>query len=426
MDKIKQKLRILDSSKLKGGALFVVSSICFLALGVNIGLSRQPEIDKVTTVYGKETAVNTQADFTPFWKVWNTINEKYPGAENVSDQEKIYGAIAGLVDSLNDPYSVYFTPDETKIFEETIAGNFIGVGIEVGMKDKVLTVIAPLKDTPAYKAGVKAGDRIIKIDSTLTADLSIDQAIKIIRGEKGTPVVFSILSKDEREPKEIKIIRDVINVPTLDTELRSDGIFVIKLYSFSENSAALFRGAIKKFAESKSDKLLLDLRGNPGGYLSSAIDMASWFLPSGKPIVIEDMGKDSKQKVFRSSGHNVFNDKLKFVILIDGGSASASEIVGGALQDHGVAKLVGSQSYGKGSVQEVVDVTKDTVFKITIAKWLTPNGNSISQKGLTPDVKVDLMKKDVDAGKDPQLDKAVELLKNWTPITKPAVKQTNN
>ena len=417
---------MLDSSKLKGGTFFVVSSVCFLALGVNIGLSRQPEIDKVTTVYGKETAVNTQADFTPFWRVWNTINEKYPGAEGVSDQEKIYGAIAGLVDSLNDPYSVYFTPDETKIFEETIAGNFIGVGIEVGIKDKILTVIAPLKNTPAYKAGVKAGDKILKIDSTLTSELSIDQAIKIIRGEKGTTVVFTILSKDETEPKEIKIVRDVINVPTLDTELRSDGIFVIKLYSFSENSSTLFRNAIKNFAESKSDKLLIDLRGNPGGYLSSAIDMSSWFLPSGKAVVIEDMGKDSKQKVFRSSGKNIFTDKLKFVILIDGGSASASEIVAGAMQDHGVAKLVGSQSYGKGSVQEVVDVTNDTVFKITIAKWLTPNGNSISQKGLTPDIKVDLTKKDVDAAKDPQLEKAVDLLKNWTPIVKPINKEIKN
>lgn len=411
----------LHFTKTKIITVFVLCAAIFFTIGINVGLSRQPEIDKAITVTNKDTAVNTTVDFTPFWKVWNTINEKYPGAENISDQDKLYGAISGLVGSLNDPYSVYFPPQETKTFEETIAGNFIGVGVEVGMKDKILTVIAPLKGTPAFAAGIKSGDRILKIDDTSTQDLSIDAAIKLIRGEKGTPVTFIILSANETEPKTIKVLRDTINVPTLDTELRPDGIFVIKLYSFSENSATLFRDAIKKFAESKSDKLLLDLRGNPGGYLNAAVDISSWFLKAGMPVVIEDSGKETAQKVFRSTGHNIFNDKLKFVILMDGGSASASEIVAGALQDHGIAYLVGSQSYGKGSVQEVVDVTADTVLKVTIAKWLTPNGTSISKKGLTPDFRIDLTKKDLDAMKDPQLDKAVNLLKNWTPIPKKTV-----
>lgn len=414
----------LNFARTKIITLFIISGALFFGAGYGVGLHRQPEINKVTTVTGKETAVDTKADFSPFWKVWNTINEKYPGASEVSDQDKIYGAISGLVGSLNDPYSVFFAPDEAKSFQETIAGNFIGVGMEVGIKDRVLTVIAPLKDTPAYKAGIKAGDKILKIDKTITSELTIDKAIKLIRGEKGTTVVFTIFRNGEKEPQEITVVRDVINMPTLDTEVRPDGIFVIKLYSFSENSANLFRAAIKKFAESKSDRLLLDLRGNPGGYLSAAVDISSWFLPEGKPVVIEDSGKNSKQKVFRSTGHNVFNDKLKFVILIDGGSASASEIVSGAMQDHGIAKLVGSQSYGKGSVQEVTDVTSDTIFKVTIAKWLTPNGSSISKKGLTPDVRVDMTKKDLDALKDPQLDKAAELLNNWTPIIKTPVAET--
>ncbi len=411
----------LDFTKIKRITLFIVLIGIIFSLGVYYGLNKQPSINKITTIENKETQVQTGADFEPFWKVWNTINEKYPDADKVSDQDKVYGAIAGLVNSLNDPYSVFFSPDETKSFQETIAGNFIGVGIEVGIKDNILTVIAPLKDTPAYKAGIKAGDRILKIDSTLTNELSIDKAIKIIRGERGTSVKFTILSKDEKDPKEITVVRDVINLPTIDTELRTDGIFVIKLYSFSENSAKLFRSAIKQFAESKTDKLLLDLRGNPGGYLNAAVDISSWFLEGGKTVVIEDSGKDNKEKVFRSSGHNVFNDKLKFVILIDGGSASASEIVAGAMQDHGVAKLVGSQSYGKGSVQEMADVTEDTIFKVTIAKWLTPNGSSISKKGLTPDVRVDITKTDFDEKKDPQLLKAVELLNDWTPINKSPV-----
>ncbi len=381
-------------------------------VGVQVGARNLAAIDKVTLA-NKETQVDTDADFAPFWKVWNTINEKYPQADQVSDQERIYGAISGLMDSLEDPYSVFFSPDEAKAFEEEIAGNFIGVGMEVGLKNDILTVISPLKDTPAYRANIKPGDKIIKIDGKITADISIEQAIKLIRGEKGTAVNLSILREGNEKQIEVKIVRDVINIPTLETELRKDGIFVIKLYTFSANSAKLFRDAIKSFAASKSDKLLLDLRGNPGGYLDSAVDISSWFLPSGKTVVIEDYGESKKEEVYRSRGYNVFNDKLKFVILIDAGSASASEIVAGAMQDHKRAKLVGSQSFGKGSVQEATKITPDTLLKITVAKWLTPNGNLIAEKGLTPDYKVDFTPIDVAGKKDPQLDKAVELLLNW-------------
>ncbi|MFA6000067.1 MAG: S41 family peptidase, partial [Candidatus Paceibacterota bacterium] len=273
------------------------------------------------------------------------------------------------------------------------------------------TVIAPLKDTPGYKAGLKSGDKILKIDKSITSDLSIDKAIKLIRGERGTTVILTIFREGEKEAREVKIVRDTINIPTLDTEMRTDGVFVIKLYSFTANSADLFREALKKFSEAKTDKLILDLRGNPGGYLDSAVDMSSWFLPNGKVVVTEDYGNNEKPTIYRSRGYNIFNDKLKFVILIDGGSASASEIVAGALRDQNKAKLVGAQSYGKGSVQEVVKVTPDTIFKVTVAKWLTPNGISISQKGLTPDYVVTYKK--VGENSDSQMEKAVEVLNNW-------------
>jgi len=379
-------------------------------VGVYIGDSNRPEIDKVIGISNKETQVATKTDFSPFWKVWNTLNEKYPSASKITDQDKVYGAIAGLVNSLNDPYSVFFTPDETKSFEQEIAGNFDGIGMEVGIKDKILTVIAPLKDTPAYKANIKSGDKILKIDSTVTSGLSIEKAIKLIRGKKGTTVTLTILREGNQKPQEIKIVRDTINIPTLDTELRKDGIFVIKLYSFSATSTNLFRNAMKQFVESGSDKLLLDLRGNPGGYLDASVDMASWFLPEGKTVVTEDYGDNKTAETFRSRGYNIFNDKLKFIILIDGGSASASEILAGAMQDNGRAKLVGSQSFGKGSVQEVINVTPNTILKITVAKWLTPNGTSISEKGLTPDYPIEITQDDLDAKIDPQLNKAVELL----------------
>lgn len=390
----------------------------FFFLGFYAGLSHQPAINKVMGIYGKETAVVTKTDFSPFWKTWNDINEKYPDAVKISDQDRIYGAISGLVKSLNDPYSVFFNPEDTRLFEADIAGSFSGIGVEIGIKNKILTVVAPLKDTPGYKAGIKSGDKILKIDKTTTADMTVEKAIGLIRGEKGTMVILTILRGEEKEPREIKIIRDIINIPTLDTELRPDGVFVIKLYSFSANSADLFRLALKKFSESNTDKLLLDLRGNPGGYLDAAVDMASWFLPNGKTVVIEDYGNNAKQKIYRSTGYNVFTDKLKFVILMDGGSASASEILAGAMQDNGLAKLVGEQSYGKGSVQEVIKITPDTILKITIAKWLTPNGTSISLKGLTPDYKVEFTKEDSLKKIDSQLNKAVQLLNNWTPIIK--------
>lgn len=396
-------------SKTKYVAATSLLIVVFFVAGVYVGDQNSPAIDKVLGISGKETAVETSADFSPFWKVWNTINEKYPTAGTVTDQERIYGAISGLVGSLNDPYSMFFTPSEAKSFEEEIAGNFDGIGMEVGIKDRVLTVIAPLKDTPAYRANIKSGDQILKIDDALTAGLGSDEAIKLIRGPKGTPVTLTILREGLEQPKEIKIIRDTINIPTLDTELRPDGIFVVKLYSFSANSTNLFRSAMKQFVDSKTDKLLLDLRGNPGGYLEASVDMASWFLPSGKVVVTEDYG-NGKTDAYRSKGYDIFNEKLKFIVLIDEGSASASEILAGALQDHGKAKLVGTQTYGKGSVQQIIDITPDTLLKITVARWLTPNGTSISEKGLTPDYSVEISEKDAAAKKDTQMNKAIQLL----------------
>lgn len=404
---------MLEYFKTRRAAGTVILVVLFFGLGVYIGFRQRPDIDKVTNVLNKNTAVSTEADFSPFWKTWNSINEKYPNAVKISDQDKIYGAISGLVNSLKDPYSVFFNPDDAKMFEDDIEGNFSGVGMEIGMKDKILTVIAPLKDTPAYKAGIKSGDKILKIDNKSTADMSIDKAIKLIRGEAGTAVVLSLFRDGYKEPKDIKVVREVINMPVLDTESRADGIFVIRLYSFTANSAELFRDALKKFADSKKDKLVLDLRGNPGGYLDAAVSMASWFLEGGKTVVTEDYGNNEKPKVYRSEGYNVFNNNLKFVVLIDGGSASASEIFAGAMQDYKKAILVGEKSFGKGSVQEVVKITPDTLLKITVARWLTPNGTSISEKGLTPDYTVPVTFEDAKNKVDPQMNKAAELLNNW-------------
>ena len=354
-------------------------------------------------------------DFAPFWRAWNLINEKYVAAsttsKNIGNQEKVWGAIQGLTSSLGDPYTVFFPPAESKLFEADIRGNFEGVGMEVLAQDGAITVIAPLKNSPAAQAGIMAGDRIIKIDDKETTNLTTEDAVQIIRGPEGTRVTLTVFRKGVDEPFDIKVTRAVINIPTADTKELPGGIFVIELYSFSAQSPNLFRAALREFILSRNDKLILDLRGNPGGYLEAAIDMASWFLPSSKVVVREDFGPSKEEKVYRSKGYDVFSENLKFVILVDGGSASASEILAGALAEHGKAVLVGEKTFGKGSVQELVNITSETSLKITIARWLTPNGLSISESGITPEHVVKYTPEDRKADRDPQMDKAIELLK---------------
>jgi carboxyl-terminal processing protease len=390
-------------------SLIVISGV--LGLGIYIGYTHRPEIDKVTSIANKTPQVETTADFSTFWKVWNILNEKSIYSKKVTDQDRVWGAISGLASSLGDPYTVFFPPKENKSFKEEISGSFEGIGAEIGMKDQILTIIAPLKDTPAFKSGIKAGDKIIKIGDVSTNDMTVDKALELIRGPEGTTVNLVVLRPGENKTREFNVTREKIQIPTIDTESRDDGIFVIKFYSFSENSVNLFREALIKFINSKSNKLILDLRGNPGGYLDSAINIGSWFIDEGKVVVSEDSLDGAKPKVYRSHGPRLFNDKLSFVVLVDGGSASASEILAGALHEYGIATLVGEKTFGKGSVQELVKITDDTSLKVTVANWYTPKGVSISQAGIEPDVKVPFTQKDYDAKKDPQMDKAVLILK---------------
>ncbi len=388
----------------------LISMGIVFSLGLYIGYSHRPAIEKIVSVTNKEPQVDTKADFSSFWKTWNLLNEKSIYSKKVTDQERVWGAISGLASSLGDPYTVFFPPQENKLFNEEIKGSFSGIGAEIGMKDKILTVVSPIKDSPAFKAGIKSGDKILRIDKIETNDMTVDKAISLIRGEKGTTVTLTILRTGERTTREFAIVRDDIEIPTIDAEFRNDGIFVMKFYSFTENSSNLFRDALNTFINTRSEKLIIDLRGNPGGYLESAANIASWFIESGKVIVREDFGSNRKQEVYRSRGPKLFDSKLQLIVLVDGGSASASEILAGALREHGVATLVGQKTFGKGSVQELVPITDDTSLKVTVAKWLTPNGISISDQGLDPDVVVEVTQKDIDAKRDPQLEKAVELL----------------
>lgn len=361
---------------------------------------------------GLDATPDRDADLTDFWKAWNALDarfvETHASSTLPSVKEKLWGAIQGLAASYRDPYTVFMPPSEAKQFQDDISGNFDGVGMEVGIKDGVLTVISPLKGTPAERAGLRPGDMILAIDDTPTDGMSTDEAVKLIRGEKGTKVTFTIMRTGVSS--KIDVIRDTIAVPTIETET-TDGVFVISFYSFTANSSQLFSKAIAEYRASGTDKLLIDLRGNPGGYLESAVSIASHFLPKGTVVVTEDYKGKRENVIHRSKGIAGLPEGTKVAILIDQGSASASEILAGALQDEGKATLIGKRSFGKGSVQELVQINGGGALKVTIARWLTPAGRSISDGGLTPDIEVEYTAEDRDAQADPQKDRALRFLK---------------
>ena len=379
-----------------------IFSVGFYAGNEGIGIQKSTEV-----------SASTPADLSTFWQVWNLVEERYVPAseeESIDNNARVLGAIKGMVDAIGDPYTVFLTPEENAHFEESISGKFQGVGMEIGKRDGVIVVIAPIKDSPAERAGVRAGDVLLQIDGNSTAELSVDEAVRKIRGEKGTIVKLTLVADGDTEPRTVDVTRDNIRIPTLEYELRDDGVFVISLFNFSAGVEKEFREALREFVLARTDKIVIDMRGNPGGFLDAAVDISSWFLPVGKVVVREHFGDTTEEKIFRSKGYNIFNDNLKMVVLVDGGSASASEIVAGALKEHGVATIVGETTYGKGSVQELVQVTEDTALKVTIAQWLTPEGLSISKNGLEPDVVVEREQEVPATGRDNQLEKAIEIL----------------
>jgi carboxyl-terminal processing protease len=397
-----------------GIGLAVLLATATFFSGLHIGGNAKLEANIFSFLGSNEIKADDSVDLSEFWHVWNLLDEKFvisTSTEAVSTKVKVQGAIAGLVKSYGDPYTIYMPPAAASLFNEDISGNFSGVGMEVGIKDDLITVIAPLPNSPSEKAGLIAGDILVRINGTSTEGMNVDEAVRLIRGEKGTDVVFSILRKGEEGFREITVKRDTITIPTSKTEVK-DGVFIISLYSFNAISEAEMQTALRKYVDSHKKKLIIDLRGNPGGYLQSAVAIGSYFLPMGKTIVRESFGGNAKEEVYRSAGTELGKAAPeKLVILVDGGSASASEILAGALQEHKVATLIGAQTFGKGSVQELVKLDDGSSLKVTVARWLTPNGISISHGGLTPDVVVERTPEDRVAGKDPQLEAALEFLK---------------
>lgn len=407
------KLNIFSAQPLLSIGLAILLATATFFSGLHLGSDTKLEAN-LFSFFNQETKVDEEANLAEFWRVWNLLEDKFVTSSTtlgMSEEDRIRGAISGLVESYGDPYTMYLPPEEASLFEEDISGNFSGVGMEVGIKENMITVIAPLPNSPAEKAGLVAGDTVVRIDEKSTEGMSIDEAVKLIRGDEGTEVKFTLFRAGESEFREVTITRENINIPTSKTEVKDD-TFVVTLYSFNAIAEAEMQVALRDFVRSGKRNLILDLRGNPGGYLQSAVAISSYFLPLGKTIVREDFGGNSEEEVYRSSGRELGEfAPEKFVILVDGGSASASEIVAGALQEHGVATLIGSQTFGKGSVQELVKLGDGSSLKVTIARWLTPNGTSISEGGLTPNVEVERTPDDRENNRDPQMDAALEFMK---------------
>lgn len=399
--------------------IIMVSAAGSFYFGYNQG-EKNPQTIIVEGVENITAGEKDSVDFTLFWEAWNSLKERHVDADNLTSQNMLYSAIQGITQATKDPYTNFFPPAEAQQFTEDISGEFGGIGIEIGKRDGELTVIAPLKNTPAEKTGLKTNDKILSIDGKSAIGISVDEAVKTIRGKKGTKVLLKIYRNEWPEPKDIEIIRDTIQIPTLDwkmldfdgNEVKKEGILYIQLYNFYEKAPLRIYQMAIQAAFQNPRGIIIDLRNNPGGYLEAAINISGWFLENGS-VVVKEKFRSEEEKIFTSAGTELFKD-LPVVVLINQGSASASEILAGALQDNRGVKLVGEKSFGKGSVQEVINLRDGSLLKITFSYWLTPSGRIIEKEGLIPDVEIKLTEEDFEEGRDPQLEKAMEILKQET------------
>lgn len=349
-----------------------------------------------------------QADMSLFWEAWEIVQNKFINQEKIDNDVLIQGAISGMLKSLEDDYSVFLNPEETEIFLEDTEGFFQGIGAEIGLKEGQLQIIAPLPETPAQKAGLMSGDKILKIDEKSTQDMKIDEAVRLIRGPEGSEVVLSIIRDNWDEPRDFSIKRAIIKIPSLEWKIINNNIAYIKIYHFNKLILNDFSQAVNEFLKKDIRGIVLDLRNNPGGYLDVSVEISKWFLAKDNIILIEER-KIDKEIIYKNDKNGKLLD-YPLVVLINQGSASGAEIVAGALKDNQRAKIVGEPSFGKGSVQSLEILKNFSSIKITIAKWYTPNKEPINNIGIKPDYIIEMTEKDYLEEKDPQLEKALELI----------------
>lgn len=350
-------------------------------------------------------------DYQLLWDAIRVVNEKF--IEKPATPEQIlYGAVRGAVESFKDPYTTFFEPQNLETFKTDLAGSFEGIGAEIGKRDGQIVIIAPLDDMPAQKAGVMAKDIILEVDGQSTEGWSVEEAVSKIRGKKGTKVTLKLFREGRITPFDVTIERDKIEIKSVKWEFkeverngRTKNLAIIRLIKFGDDTLGLLQKAVNEILLKDVDGIILDLRNNPGGYLQTAADVASYWVEGGRLIVKEEV-KDHSGNEFRANGQNRLKN-YKTVVLINGGSASAAEILAGALQDYGLARLIGEKSFGKGSVQQLVDLRGGTAVKVTVARWITPGGKNLNKQGLTPDLEVKMTEEDYKQDKDPQMDAAL-------------------
>lgn len=356
------------------------------------------------TTVGQDAAI----DFSLFWKVWNLLKEKYVGRDTLDAKQLFYGAIDGMLAATGDPYTTFFDPEENKDFKEELEQSFDGIGAEMQIRDGILTVVAPLENSPAQKAGILAGDKVLKINGESTENLGLSEAVDRIRGPRGTEVQLSIFHPDDEALREVSVRRDVIVVKSVLLEIRED-IAIVKITRFGDDTTDEFKRATSEIARRGVKGIVLDVRNNPGGFLDAAVDLAGYFLPPGSVVVIEE-DADKKRHELKTRGSNQFG-MLPVVVIMNQGSASASEILAAALRENrDDVVLVGEKSFGKGSVQELIPTSSTTSVKITVARWLTPDGNQINTVGIAPDKEEKFTRDDFEAKRDPQFDRAWSVL----------------
>lgn len=353
-------------------------------------------------------------EFSYLNDVLQQLEDSFIEPEKIDRNKLVYGAAKGMVESLGDPYTSFFDPGETKSFQDDISGYFEGTGMQIEVRNERLKVVAPLEDTPARRAGILAGDEILKINGTSTVGMSSDEAVSLIKGPKGTKIVLNIYRNGWEESKDFEMVRDTIRVPSLNLsfkEVNGKKVAYLKIFQFSDILYGDFQKAAREIISENAQGIILDLRNNPGGLLDQAQDIAGWFLKNREVILKEEtrVGDKYETKDYLSFGPSTFASK-PVVILINQGSASASEILAAALHDNRNAVIIGETSFGKGKVQQLFSLADNSSVKITIANWLTPKGEQIDGNGIKPDVEVKMTADDYDNGNDPQLDKAIEII----------------
>jgi carboxyl-terminal processing protease len=367
------------------------------------------------------TPANRADTFQPFWDVYQTIEGRYAGGD-IDEQALVRGAIKGMVEALGDPYSSCLTPEQYQTGLQDLSGQFEGIGAEIGTRsangetsdcatlgpDCVLVIVAPIEGSPAEKAGLRPGDGVLAVDGDGLDGLTVDEARDRVRGKKGTEVVLTI-KRETAEPFDVTIVRDtIVQREVIEQDLADGAVGYIRVTGFSDNAASQFTTALRTDLDAGRKKIILDLRGNPGGYVTAARTIASQFIASG-PIFWEETADGAQQETDAAAGGIAVADDVSLVVLVDRGSASASEIVAGALQDRKRATVVGETTFGKGTVQQWIELQSTGALKLTIAKWLTPDKRWIHHVGIVPDVAVEVPD-DLAADNDPALDKAVEIL----------------